>query len=208
MTWQKAFISFLVPAVIFVLYGCDHSNEKRRAIAAAFTAEMVRYPQATLIDIYKFFFQGAFGPGHMIPDTAAARRFLENELNHLAGVDSVFWSPVGYSGEYYRVHLTAVKAGSISSEDLLRAFVASANSAPAPSLAEWRLEWRLITSVLESHRGQWATFDADQARLQEMLDRGESVVHHSEIFAEKYQPHYRVIHRRHFEKLKDVLSSH
>jgi hypothetical protein len=86
---------------------------------------------------------------------------------------------------------------------LLQAFVASANTASTPSLEEWRQEWRVISDVLDSQRGQLATFQADRARLEEMFDRGESVVHHSEIFGEKYQPHYRVIHRRYIEQFTE-----
>jgi hypothetical protein len=190
-----------MPVVFLICYGGAQESGKRQAIAAALAAEMTRHPQATLIDIYKFFFQGAFGPGHMIPNTSAARQYLETELNNVAGIDSDLWYPIGYTSEYYRVGLAAVKNGKISTEDLLQAFVASANSAPRPSLEEWRMEWQLISSVIESDRGRFPAYDEDQARLGKMLERGESVVHHSEIFAEKYQPHYRVIHRRHLEKL-------
>lgn len=205
MTPKKAAVTLFVPALVLIFCGCAQKSEKRQAIAAAFAAEMARYPQATLIDIYKFFFQGAFGPGHMIPNAAAARQYLERELSNAADNDSVLWHPVGYTEEYYRIHLAAVHEGRVSADDLLQAFVASANAASPPSLEEWRLEWRLISDVLESQRGQLTTFHADRARLEEMLERGESVVHHSEIFEEKYQPHYRVIHRRYVEQLRNAL---
>ncbi len=165
---------------------------------------MARYPQATLIDIYKFFFQGAFGPGHMIPDAAAARQYLENELQQATSFDSTRWYPVGYQQEFYRVHLSMIKDGEISSGDLLQAFVESANAVVGPSLREWQEEWAMILKVVEKHRGQLADFDADKVRLAEMLGRDEIVAHHSPIFEEKYHPHYRVVHRSHMERLRSA----
>lgn len=183
--------------------GCEDATHsaKRAAIEKAFAAEMQRYPEARLIDIYKFFFQGAFGPGHMIPDTAAARRYLARELAEAARFDSILWHPAGHQQEYHRFNLKAVRDGKIAFADLLEAFIESANATPAPAAAEWRKEWRAIMAVIEKHCKHFPDFEADRARLEEMLARGEFVAHHSAVFEEKYQPHYRVIHRRHFEKL-------
>ena len=39
-----------------------------------------RYPESTLIDIYKYFFQGRFGPEHLISDSLLTLNFLKDEL--------------------------------------------------------------------------------------------------------------------------------
>ena len=189
-----------------VCWACAPESAKQRAIEQAFVAERTRYARASLIDVYKFFFQGAFGPGHMVPDAAAARQYLEHELAAATEFDTPLCYAVGYEKEYYRVNLKAIRQEKISSEDLLHAFVASANAAVPPSLEEWKKEWQVILQAIAKHRASIAGFAEDQARLDDMLDRGALVVHHSEIFETEYHPHYRVIHRSHMEKFSNVLS--
>ena len=50
-----------------------------RAVREAVTRQMAAYPQSTLKDLYKNFFQDRFGPGHIIADTAAGS-YLRWEL--------------------------------------------------------------------------------------------------------------------------------
>ncbi|WP_368348708.1 hypothetical protein [Parabacteroides merdae] len=43
-------------------------------------------------------------------------------------------------------------------------------------------------------------YDADCKEIEDRLDRGEYVEHHSKVFEESYSPHYRIISRQIFEK--------
>lgn len=186
----------------FFLAACI-SNEKRKAqIRQAVQEELRVHPRATLIDLYKSFFQGAFGPGHMIPDRAAAWRYLETELQNSATFDSVLWQPVGERQQYYRINLKLVKEGVIPAEACLEAFVQSANSAKPPTLEEWRREWQTIVSVIEEMNLAISNFDEDKNLLQQKLEKGEIVGHHSETYKKLYEPHYRVVSKSHFEDLQ------
>ena len=43
-------------------------------------------------------------------------------------------------------------------------------------------------------------YDADCKEIEDRLDRGEYVGHHSKVFEESYSSHYRIISRQIFEK--------
>jgi hypothetical protein len=43
---------------------------------------------------------------------------------------------------------------------------------------------------------------SDEKLIDEMLARGEVVMHHSEKYEKTYHPHYRIIHRTIFERWK------
>ena len=53
------------------------------AMRSAIERQLVTYPESTLQDIYKSFYQEHFGPGHIISDTASARRYLMRELSEM-----------------------------------------------------------------------------------------------------------------------------
>jgi len=68
--------SFLL-AIVFVfgclsIHSCTEANSKEELIQNAIQEEMQLHPEARLIDIYKLFFQGTFGPGHLIHDKQSA----------------------------------------------------------------------------------------------------------------------------------------
>jgi len=192
---------FLIVFFALVLLNCSSTNDETVAIRTAAQAELQRYPQASLLDLYKFFFQGAFGPGHLIPDEAAARRFLEHELNASTEFDSVRWQPVGHQGRYYRINLSLIKDGVIPQQKLLEAFVESANAASPPSLVEWRKEWQMILRVIAGMQLGLANFASDVLEIEKNLAEGKVIGHHSEMFEQLYHPHYRVVDKERFEAL-------
>lgn len=72
-----------------------------------------QYPESTLQDVYKSFFQDRFGPGHLISDTVAARKYLQQELKEMDGSEMPYYEPAGAGENYYRVNLAVIKEGSI-----------------------------------------------------------------------------------------------
>ncbi|MFW6290620.1 MAG: hypothetical protein ACOC0R_06595, partial [Mariniphaga sp.] len=87
-------------------------TDRNKKIEKAINIELTHYPEARLRDIYKNFFQDAFGPGHLIPDTARAGSYLNYELQQPIG-DTLKWQPVGAENDYYRINLSLVKDGVI-----------------------------------------------------------------------------------------------
>lgn len=196
--------NFLMRTAFFaciVAMSCERASDQSLAVRQAAQEELQRYPRATLRDLYKFFFQGAYGPGHMIPSREFAAQYLEEELRTSTEFDTVRWQPVGHQGMYYRVNLNSIKDGAISQHALLEAFVQSANEAAPPSLESWRKDWRTILQVIESMQLDLPDFEEDKRKIVNMLAEGKVIGHHSEIFEQVYHPHYRVVNKKRFDAL-------
>ncbi len=71
-----------------------------------------------------------------------------------------------------------------------------------PSYYSCRLvkEWQRIESIIRSMELSLPDYDAHRKEIEDRLDRGEYVEHHSKVFEESYSPHYRIISRQIFEK--------
>ncbi|MBR7021879.1 MAG: hypothetical protein IKI09_00210, partial [Bacteroidales bacterium] len=121
---MRKLLLVLALACSFSLFG---QSIDTLAVRSAIERQMATYPESTLQDIYKSFYQEHFGPGHIISDTASARRYLMRELSEMGKTASPYFEPTGSQGDYVRVYLSAIADSLITAEQLLDAFVRSAN---------------------------------------------------------------------------------
>ena len=167
---------------------------------------MQTYPKSTLKDLYKNFFQDKFGPGHIIGDTAAAGNYLRRELASYTECSGDIAEPTGWEGNFLRVNLSVIKTGQIPYNTFFDAFVRSVNGIQPVTVAEWKKEWLQIEAIIRSIELALPGYEADRKEIEERLDRGEYVGHHSKVFEETYSPHYRIVSKDIFEKeLKPLL---
>jgi hypothetical protein len=168
------------------------------AVRSAIERQLVTYPESTLQDIYKSFYQEHFGPGHIISDTASARHYLMRELSEMGETQSPYFEPTGSQGDYIRVYLSAVTDSLISAEQLLDAFVRSANLWQEPDVS-WMEKWEAIVSIIQANKMEVQGFEAGLPLLTEAA-RNNQAVHHSRSYNEAYNPHYRIVERSIFER--------
>ena len=168
------------------------------AVRSAIERQLVTYPESTLQDIYKSFYQEHFGPGHIISDTASARRYLMRELSEMSKTQSPYFEPTGSQGDYVRVYLSAVSDSLITAEQLLDAFVRSANSRQEPTVS-WMEKWEAIVSIIQANKIELEGFETDLPLLTEAA-RNHQAVHHSRSYNVAYHPHYRIMERSIFER--------
>ena len=174
------------------------------AMRSAIERQLTTYPESTLQDIYKSFYQEHFGPGHIINDTASARRYLVRELSEMGKTASPYFEPTGSQGDYVRVYLSAIADSLITAEQLLDAFVRSANSRQEPAVS-WMEKWETIISIIQANKIELEGFETDLPLLTEAA-RNNQAVHHSSRYNEAYHPHYRIVERGIFEiELKPSL---
>ena len=163
------------------------------AMRSAIERQLATYPESTLQDIYKSFYQEHFGPGHIISDTASVRRYLMRELSEMSETQSPYFEPTGSQGDYVRVYLSAVADSLITAEQLLDAFVRSANLWQEPTV-NWMEKWEAIVSIIQANK------------MEVQAARNNQAVHHSRHYNEAYHPHYRIVERSIFEQeLKPTL---
>ena len=174
------------------------------AVRSAIERQLVTYPESTLQDIYKSFYQEHFGPGHIISDTASTRRYLMRELSEMGKTQSPYFEPTGCQGDYFRVYLSSVADSLITAEQLLDAFVRSANSWQEPTIS-WLEKWEAIVSIIQANKMELEGVETDLPLLTEAA-RNNQAVHHSRRYNEAYHPHYRIVERSIFEiELKPSL---
>jgi hypothetical protein len=174
------------------------------AIRSAIERQMATYHESTLQDIYKSFYQEHFGPGHIISDTASAQRYLMKELSEMGKTQSPYFEPTGSQGDYVRVYLSTVADSLITAEQLLDAFVRSANSWQEPTI-NWLEQWEAIVSIIQVNKIELEDFETDLPLLTEAAQNNQAM-HHSRRYNEAYHPHYRIVERSIFEiELKPSL---
>lgn len=198
---MKIFTQYILFAVVAMMLflSCNRTNSTHAKIRQSVERQLELYPESTLRDLYKNFFQDRFGPGHIIADNSAADRYLRYELNAAEGFEGLDYEPTGYEGRFYRVNLGVIADGRVPYEKYFDAFVRSVNGIKPISIEQWRTEWHEIDSVIMSMGLQLENFSADRAEIKALIDGGDYVMHHSQRFNDHYQPHYRIIERTIFE---------
>ena len=190
---------WILALVLVMAMGCSRIDKK--AVAAAIERQLDMFPVSTLQDIYKSFYQEAFGPGHIIEDeySAAAYFYQETSLSTEEPYGDYLFEPTGIDGGYYRISLYAVQAGILPAEVLLSAFLRSAEPVTSEGIKEWKKSWRVVEKVA----GDFGLpgYEADRAALDAILqsDSPDKAVHHSDAYNEAYDPHYRIVRKDIFE---------
>ena len=178
---------------------CQHDSTDR-AIIEAVEKQMKMYPESTLRDLYKNFFQDYFGPGHIIANTEAANNYLQQELSSVTEFEGEDYEYTGYKGKMVRVNLKVIADGRVPYDKYLDAFLRSVNGITPPSIEEWRAEWAKIDSVIMTMGIELDNAEEDRRVITQLLDDNKFVMHHSRQFNEHYTPHYRIIERTIFEE--------
>lgn len=181
-------------------------QDDRQMIISAIEQQMSDYPESTLKDIYKNFFQDAFGPGHLMSDADDAEEqmaeYLRNECE-IAQSDidpSPYYVRTGWHGRFYRVNLSVINEGKVPFDVFMGAFMESARNFEIPETEDWKNEWEMIENVFRECSYEVPDFSKDSTSIHNMLNRGEYASHHSERYQKAYHPHYRLIERDIFDR--------
>lgn len=183
-------LSFILSA-INLIYAAN--PDKSSQIRQALTRMRQNYPEAQYVDVYKFFMQDYFGPGHILSDTTAAGKYIRSELKSTTRFDGEDFEPSGYKGNFYRVNLSLLKEGRIDYHIFFSAFTRSVSGIVPPTPDEWRKEWAEIDAEIYNLGYTYPDEEADRTMIRQLLDEGNFVAHHSERFNKAYSLHYRII---------------
>ena len=204
----RHYISSLIACVFtlsaLALSSCSHSYDIA-AIDNAINSQMHTYSESTLKDIYKNFFQDAFGPGHLISGGNDAeqsmRRYLEAECKEAENEFSSCptYELTGWHGRFYRVSLSVINDSIVPFDTFMDAFMESASQFKLPEVKEWEKEWDVICNETRRLYHDIPEFSRDSVQIKQMLAQGQYASHHSEEYNRAYHPHYRLIERSVFE---------
>jgi len=191
---------YVLVILSFVFFSCSKPDEKLEKYVKS---ELALFPESRFVDIYKSFFQDAYGPGHIIPDTAHAGKYVDEELLSENWPDTVLWQATGIRHDYYRINLVLVKKGIMPRDTLLLAMVRSAGLAEKPAIATFKAEVDRLYSIVKEMQPGLPDLEQDQKAIDEQLAKGEVMMHHSEHYLQTYQRRYRIIHRTIFDAWKN-----
>lgn len=192
--------TYLTAVALLVVATACTGDSTRERIRQSVERQMERYPHSTLRDLYKNYFQDRFGPGHIIADENAADNYLRYELENAATMEGDDYEPTGYEERFMRVNLSVIADGRVPYDKYLSAFVRSVNGIEPITIEQWREEWAVIDEVIAKMNLNLPDYEADRAEIWALLERGEYVMHHSKLFEQHYDPHYRIIECEIFQR--------
>lgn len=161
------------------------------------------YPKARLIDVYKSFYQDNYGPGHLLEDSLAARKYFYGEL-----LDTTIWGGPRYefTGEgknFVRLNMDLIRTGDIPAEEYFKAFQNSVGRVEKPTDEYWISEWTEIDSIIQAEDYHFIDEEVDREFIATKLASRNFPIHHSDNFNENYKFHYRIISLPEFSILKE-----
>ena len=159
-------------------------------------AARAKYPYMQAQDYVKLLYQAQFGCEHIMGDYAM--QYLQRELADCAPTPADLSEPI--CDEYCRVNLCEYKRLGYAPSALMRCMLAVRSSGSYDALRD-----ELNNFVRLAHSGSLVCDNAESF-VNDYIRAGMPPVHHSERFARLYQPHYRVIYRRHARLLQLVAA--
>ncbi len=151
-----------------------------------------KYPESSLIDIYKSFFQDEYGPGHLLEDGDKPRQYFFQELSVMTSRGRHTLEPCGTGCRFFRAPMDTVLDGLISPEEFYEGFIEGASGFSLPDLRQWVIRWEEILSVIQPLIDRIPDKRDDEKKISEALQSGRAVMHHSTGYVKAYDPHYRI----------------
>ncbi len=206
----KPFGTILISFLLFVLLFTNIQAQTKDSITIrqAIEKQLNDYPNSTLRDIYKSFFQDAYGPGHLIQDTAYAIQYLRQEVEQSTESLCRTYEQVGTGENFYRVNLILIKENKIDIQTFFNALLRSVELSPKPQITQWTKQWSKIERITSSFKERIAgDYEQDKQFIEQMLTKGEYMMRHSKTYNTNYHPHYRLIHHSIFtQELLPLIS--
>jgi hypothetical protein len=177
----------------------------RERVEALIKEHFSRRPLMRATDAYKLLYQGVFGVGHIMSDSAWEH--LEEEAGRIEIYDHP-WEPliedVSADGSMVRVNLRPYLRKSLLLDNLFEAMKESAKGEGAPK--DFLFAWMVFRELAET-----GTVQVDQNETEELdaelNEKGCRPHHHSEVYREAYYPAYRVVRREILSKYLKIPES-
>ena len=188
---KKLFYTLIIFISAMMIFSCE--SQENKAIRTMCQDIHDRYPLATLQDIYKTCYQDFFGAEHLMNDTAAARYYINYELEQCKNSDLSLMpkrEPTGFRHRFVRINFSNIVDGELTEEQLVMMFINAAGKDNAFS-NDWAAEWKQIEKIALKVNPAWKDTEL-QSELTEAA-AGNHAVRHSEAFRENYNPHYRIV---------------
>ena len=195
---------FNFPLLFFIIMIKNITNEDnyRHKDLSILIEQIKNHPKQTLQDVYKSCYQDEYGPGHLITNESSTINYILEEINSIGTYYNppVYFEYAGLEGNYIRVDLSLVKNKTIPFFVMFKALTISAAIGQQKTDEGWPKIWSGIVEEIRQSTLKFDNFEEDAKRLDEISKSKDKVVHHSELYENTYNPHYRIIEKNVFEK--------
>lgn len=154
---------------------------------------IARYPNLELIDLYKLLHQSALGASHASASDDILEREFNLEWDNLTGVHiEPAIDPISPDGKIARIHLRSYLSQDYSKDDLLMAFIRTAN---AQNGSQEKLK-KFCNCLRDLSKAKQLPFNPEdtEAFLNDVENKDYPTLRHSNIFKKEYEPSYRIVH--------------
>ena len=167
-------------------------NSKKQ-IEAVLDLEKKEHPKAKIEDYYKLVFQSIFGPGHLVRDKDQTLRYLEEEWESVSPDSSCHLvQDISINMAVFRLSLQNCKANQIPLDLIADVFFEGSKCFQNPLQADFPKILHVLSCILIKSDFGFLSEDVNQILPMELSDNF-PIMHHSKVYRELYQPHYRVI---------------
>ena len=177
-----------IALIMSIVISAQESGEDQFSIEGFANRQMQNYPKSRLLDIYKSCFQDYMGAEHLLSDRQRVKAYLDEEMNTTSLDDLMPWyyEPCGIDSSYYRVSIKTIKEGFITEDQLLDAFIRSANSETRPSVESWSNRWHMIIGTIDRMKLDMPNYQEDKQLIDSVLSVGKYAISHSPDYREVY----------------------
>ena len=177
-----------IALIMSIVISAQESGEDQFSIEGFVNRQMQNYPKSRLLDIYKSCFQDYMGAEHLLSDRQRVKAYLDEEMNTTSLDDLMPWyyEPCGIDSSYYRVSIKTIKEGFITEDQLLDAFIRSANSETRPSVESWSNRWHMIIGTIDRMKLDMPNYQEDKQLIDSVLSVGKYAISHSPDYREVY----------------------
>ena len=154
--------------------------------------QLAIYPESALRDLYKSFFQDAFGAGHLLDDPGLSRLYFDRELAAMQSRGRRASEPCGLGHNFHRIPMDLITDSIAGREEYYDSFLRGARSFVLPDLASWKAEWQTIVEAITPLGHLIKDFEADERRIDSLLQSNSYALGHSDHYRSVYDPHYRI----------------
>ena len=191
-------VSLLMPVLSFHT-DYAQSGDARWSVKRLIEFHQEHHSHLTTQDVYKLFYQAAFGVEHILADSAEATSYLMSELDSVDSVmpGELLLERISLENELVRVNLRPFKALNLSPSLLVQVMFQSARETIPDTLMFYRM-WNEFSALVRFGLLKFPSDDVKEweSRIEITVTKP---VHHSTENAVSNQPAYRVVRRAIFE---------
>jgi hypothetical protein len=159
------------------------------------------HPQLKVQDVFKLFYQAAFGVEHILSDSSEVASYLMGELASLdtTASDEPLLEQISMEGDVVRVNLRPFKVLNLDPSLLVKVMFQSARET-IPDTTVFNGMWNEFSALVRSGFLEYPSDDI-KAWDTRIVDGNIPPLHHSREYSETNKPAYRVVRRKIFFRI-------